>query len=288
MDKMKIIAKLPHTGLANKLLVWSNAVVFAVKNNYPIEKIIVYPWFSIPIRRIFDSDKRIYRGAFVTNDCLQRIKHLLSVGEKEINPPFRKVNCCKNYTFIKNGPFNIKDYFHDLRKYNQVIKDNFFELIKTDVLYRINNENPYHIALHIRRGDFDDSLRTPLQYFLNLIEYFHKIIGEKIITYIFSDGSEKELKEILMKSNTHFIKSNNAVYDLILMSKAKIIVPSIRSTFSYYACFLSDAIILRHANDFCGIIKAPSYGKEFYVNTQDADMKLDANILLLIKNNLEV
>ena len=53
-----VLAKLPKAGLANKLLVWARALVFAKENNY---ELFVIGWFDFKL------------GPFLRNEKTKRI-----------------------------------------------------------------------------------------------------------------------------------------------------------------------------------------------------------------------
>lgn len=252
---MKVIAELPRTGLANKLLIWSRAIVFAYNNEVKLESVVVYPWVNIPLRRIFSRDKRYYHNFFITNDLFERIK-AFSCAKKIINPALKyKLVDVKVVCFQKIGQFHL-DYFADIREYSILLREHLYKIVNPEIIKRIENEKKYYIAFHVRLGDFESELRTPIQYYVEIHKFLVSELGFAPITYVFSDGGEEQLKGLLELENVKIISGNSALYDLLLMSKAKLIVPAIRSTFSYYAAFISDAVIIRHRKDFCGKIKS--------------------------------
>ena len=122
---------------------------------------------------------------------------------------------------------------------------------------------------HIRRGDFrplasnEDFARvggvqTPNDYFLSVIAGIRRVAGHDVPVTVFSDGSDTELAFILSLPNVTRSQTENDVVDLLLMSRAQVIVPSAGSTFSEWAGFLSDAIIVRHPDHIHAPIRSPS------------------------------
>lgn len=272
---MKIIANLPKTGLANKLLIWSRAIVFAHKNNFPTDEIIIYPWIDLHFRGMFRKDKRFYWGYFNSSDILGRIKALFAYTNMTVNPDLGKfIKYDGNIWFKKIGQFDL-DYFKDLIGYETLIKNELFKLINKSILDKVEAEKSYDIAIHVRRGDFNKELLTDVENFVEIINCIRNEFLSDPLIYIFTDGSENDVSEILKIPNTTLVKNNSAIYDLILMSKAeKVIIPSIRSTYSYFACFLSSANIIRFSNDFCGRIRHPNESTEIYLNKDLENKKL--------------
>ena len=79
--------------------------------------------------------------------------------------------------------------------------------------------------------------RIDLSWYLGLIKNINQITKFKYSIDIFSDGNSKELKELLSIANVRLISSNFALFDLLRLSKGKIIITSL-SSFSMWACFL--------------------------------------------------
>ena len=108
------------------------------------------------------------------------------------------------------------------------------------------------IALNIRRGkDFRDpisphdfettgGLRTPLEWFICSLQRIRKLLGGEIGAYIVSDGNEIDLKPVLDLPNTVHVKSTTALGDLLLLSRARLLIASGGSSFSAWGAFLSE------------------------------------------------
>jgi len=251
---MRIIVKLPHAGLGNKLLVWAIGVVFATMHKINPDDMIVYSWLDFHPRRILflDKDQRLYLNSFKKNDWYQKILscfYKVSVTDPELIKTYPG-NIC--FSTIPNE----KDYFIALRGHETLIKQALFRIATKGILDKYYNAEEYDIAIHIRRGDFCENIRTPLSEVVQIYKLLVNEYGYSPKTYLFTDGTKEEFNELLNFENVRFISGNPALLDMLIMSKAKIIIPSIRSTFSYFASFLSDAHIIRHINDHCGKIRA--------------------------------
>ncbi len=270
---MKVVAKLPRAGLANKLLIWCRAVVFTHNNNIPLDDIIVYPWIDFPLKRLFNRDKRFYSGFFKTNDLANRIK-ALPVKSALVNPSLNQLEGNGvNIRFEKIGPFDM-DYFAAFRGYEVVIRKAFNHIISDTIQSQVASEKKCDIALHVRRGDFGGDLATPVGDFLRILELIRSRFTYMPLVFIFTDGTAEDVAELLALPNTKLITGNSALYDLLLMSKAKVIVPSIRSTFSYFASFVSEACIVRHAKDSCGRIRLEGDTSEAKASLNNNEIRL--------------
>jgi len=281
---MKIIVKLPHAGLGNKLLVWATGVVFAAIHKINPDDIIVYPWLDFHPRRIllFDQDQRFYLNSFKKNDLYQKILscfYKISISDPELKETYTE-NVC--FSTIPNE----KDYFISLRGYESQIKQALFRIVTKGILDKYHNSEEYDIAIHIRRGDFSENIRTPLSQVVQIYKLLVNEYGYYPKTYLFTDGKEDEFKDLLDFENVRFISGNPALLDMLIMSKAKIIIPSIRSTFSYFASFLSDAHIIRHINDNCGKIREEENKLfEGKIEKVNGHHKLPLELVEKLKNN---
>ena len=105
--------------------------------------------------------------------------------------------------------------------------------------------NKDFIGLNIRTGkDFIKAGSGKKGYFLTEIDWFiHalKITRGKmgnLPVIVVSDGGVKELAKILDEPATTFLKSGNAIEDLLVLSRSKVLLGSGNSSFSAWASFL--------------------------------------------------
>lgn len=113
------------------------------------------------------------------------------------------------------------------------------------------------IGIHARLDDFitpnskDDfysrgRLRTPITWFINSLQKLREMLGFPAEAFVFSDGREEELKELLNIKGVALIRTGSAISDLLLLSKAKVLIASAGSTFSAWACFLGQMPSITH------------------------------------------
>ena len=133
------------------------------------------------------------------------------------------------------------DYFENFKFF---LNEKLISLLNKKYQSQLNKYNP-EICMHIRLGDFkmnDSNLvgrnqRIDLSWYLNLIEKINEITDFKYLIHVFSDGNRDELKELLKIKNIELLSSNSPLFDLIRLSKGKVIITSL-SSFSMWACFL--------------------------------------------------
>ena len=260
-----VVCKIPKAGLGNQLFPLMKAQVFAHLNNLPI---IITGYHQLKIGPYLRSEKskRKYLGFFLFEknillNFFDKRKLLFYNSKNRIEEPVLNTNYKQN-TSIKEGYFFSKvphwdNYFGGLREHRKLVNELLWSLIKPALHKQINALTPPCIGVHIRMGDFrklkpdEDfgtvgAVRTPEAYFVKTIQAIRELNGTDLPVCIFSDGFREELQQILSLPNTILIEGNNDLVDLLLLSKSRLIITSAGSTFSYWASFLSEGIIIQH------------------------------------------
>ena len=217
-------------GLGNILFPWASALVYAKNNDL---KRIQTTWKNIKLGTFIrnERDKRMYMDLFTGNDGVSGFKKFWLL----------------NFT-------NQVKYFHEMNRLFAPFKhDHAF--VKSELLKIIN---PYHlkkamecnnnsIAVHIRMGDFimpenenvlrqgGWNYRLPILWYKEIINKLRGVSNMPI--YIFSDGNDKELHEILHMDNCKRVCFGSSISDMLAMSESRVLVSS-GSTFSMWASFL--------------------------------------------------
>lgn len=266
-------AFLPHAGLGNKLFVWAQCVVFARNNNCGYS---VTGWYHLHFRTllriVFMGEKRheYYFNPFKSNP----FRGLKFLGFRASNAKLvsqadsgKKMDDESSYYF---KDLSRDDYFVTLRDYRNVISETFWSKIKEKY---IPSDRPNHISIHIRRGDFIAmGWVSPLDYYKKILLMIRVHLGFQVQTTIYSDGTRQELAEILNEPNTFFYQTVNPIYDMLSMSRSKLIVLSANSTYGMWAAFLSEAIIIRKREDFAkGYIRSEVDRSKWYEGELNED-----------------
>ncbi len=270
-NKPKVIAILPNAGMCNQFFCWSRALVFAKKYNLDF---YVFGWNRIRIGPwIRGENRKRFYGTFFKKDrrFLERLKFQFLQKTK---PEKIKVEPVFNLIPSQIGEFNYVhfydiprveehkiEYFADLRSERSFIKDQLFNLIHKQHLDKALALPKAHIGMHIRRGDFKGRKEyLEDEYYINLILKIREKEGKDIAVTLFSDGTSTDLKEILKLPNVSMAQNNSDIIDFLSLSQSKIIVTSLRSTFSYWAGFVSEASIILHPEHVGGRIRQTKEG----------------------------
>jgi hypothetical protein len=277
-NKGIVWCKVPKAGLGNQLFPIITAILFAEKYNLPIyfthyHQLKIGPY----LRR--EKSKRLYKNYFYFQkslfvDLYYRLQlSLYKIFFKVIKEPSLLAVPDEKAVYVFNSIPHWSDYFSALKPYRLEVIDVLNRTINSSILTNVAKMIPPTIGVHVRMGDFklfdpaisfaeQGSTRTPLAYFRNVIKVLQNTKNESGSISIFSDGRIEELQELLCIDNAKLIEGNKDIEDLFLLSKSKIIIVSVNSTFSYWAAFISNAIIIRHPDHFHSFIRATEFNSD--------------------------
>jgi len=147
-------------------------------------------------------------------------------------------------------------YFNSIVNDREEVKKLLFQNINSDILEQVKTLSKPIFSLHIRLGDFqiinnsldfkyNGAMRTPMNYFEIIIQHFSKSSPHSKI-YIFSDGYLAELSSLLRFPNVEIFRGENDLVELLHLSNSEFIAMSAGSTFSYWAGFLGNSLLIYH------------------------------------------
>jgi hypothetical protein len=266
----KVFIKLPKTGLGNMLIVWARGYVFAYENNF---ELFVSRWWGIRLGTWLrnESRKRLYWGYFKEDNYAKRLRlFLLKPFLTSVTEPNGILNNSGSkhlYVFDSFG-----DYFHSLKPYRTEVKNALLGLLQPALRREYNSLSSPVIGIHIRRGDFKrGSDLTPNEYFINSIRVLRELSGKELPVTIFSDAAPDELSDICALPSVEMSKPKKDILDILHLSKSKICMLSIGSTFSFWSGFLNDGIVLRHPNERAPLLRPQEINTQWFEGAFDPD-----------------
>lgn len=261
-----VFAKLPRAGLANRLLVWGQAAVYAKRAGL---QLFVHGWNHIHLgpwlRR--EKSKRFY-GQYFRNESstvrwtVSKVMHSLGLRLLVIDPPKDHASTSKELgtrssdIIFKSVPSKA-DYFESIRGHESFLKTEFDGMISANLRQIAEQLPPLEIAIHVRRGDFRDAgfQITDESYFLDAFRKL-KAVTDLSKATVFTDADPAELSNLLSLPGVSLGNHDHDLLDLIHLSRSRVLVTSLRSTFGYWAGFLSDAAIILHPEHASGRIRS--------------------------------
>ena len=260
MSKDIVLASLPRAGLANKLLVWARALTFAEEHDL---KLFITGWYDIKIGPYLrkEKTKRSYLNFFKSSNranILRRFYFYLFYRkiEDELYIKIKNKKEKKRLYLFKNVP-NCNDYFIDIRNNREKIRKSFYNLLKPMYQDIFNDDLCPVIGVHFRCSDFhyeninealgsSPNLRTPINYFINIINKLRESVNKNLEVTLFTDGKSDDIKDILALGKVKLSPYKSDLADMIYLSKSKLIITSLFSTFGYWSSFISDSPVITH------------------------------------------
>jgi hypothetical protein len=247
----KVFASFPDTGLGNKLLIWARAYAFAKTHKL---ELFCSAWWGIHfgswIRN--EKSKRLYLGYFKEDSLKQRIRLLLFRQKaKLVCEPVALQDEKKPVLYCFREIVTGKDYFEHIKPARAEVKNALYQLLRPRLVDKLQRLTPPVIGVHIRRGDFKlGSTLTPLSFFIDSIKVIREACGQELPVTVFTDAAIDEIEELLQLPEVYLSKPQEDVLDLLLLSRSRICVLSIGSTFSFWGGFLSNGIVLMHPDEW--------------------------------------
>lgn len=240
------------------------ACVFARLNNLPL---IVTGYQTLKIgpylrrekskrdySRYFDFQKGLV-GAWIDHLKVRRLKKRMTIVEAP--DLVRLDDTGKNKLYNFTAKIHWRDFFSGLKEHRPLVIDLFWKLLRDEIREELDRIPAPFIGVHVRMGDFRKlkpaekfrsvgGVRTPEQYFIDIINAIRKAGGRDFPVTVFTDGYRHELPDLFRLPRISMAEDNKDIIDMLLLSRSKIIVASAGSTFSYWSGFLSDAPLIMH------------------------------------------
>lgn len=225
-------------GLANCLYTYAHAIVKARETG---AKIITPTWFNISvgtyIRR--EADKRHYLGLFKSEGEVSGISKYLKL-----------MFCRKNVETIEG----LGGYFAPILNDAEYVSSYIESHVNPKLMESVNAYDFTDcVAVHVRLGDFPDSVRVPMSWYRDRIIEM-QVSNDNLRFLIFSDGRDEELKELLEIEGVKRVFFGNAIADIFAISRCCYLIGS-HSTFSGWGAYLGQVPCRFHKKTYGPILK---------------------------------
>lgn len=258
--------RLGGAGLGNLLFTWSRVIVASEKHNL---KLVWPTWPSIKIGPWIrhEKDKRSYIGLFSnkTKMCSGFKKYMkLGFGKKihtknldEIDWDNLGENDIVVYDDFKLAPGVFQMNFNGSMVYRDKIVDVILRNLGKKGKKALEFDASKSICVHVRLGDFSkttaaldtgkNNMRIQINWYVSVVKKLREAAGWNIPVYVFSDGRDEELADLIGLPEVKRITFGNSIGDIIGLSRAPIMISS-GSSFSLWARFLGNCSNISYPN----------------------------------------
>jgi hypothetical protein len=276
-ERSFVFARLPKAGLGNKLFVWAEALVFARLNGLPL---VVSGWCKPQVRNWMRcGDLRLYWNYFTRWKGVSTLRQwtVRAGGHVVKQPVIEKLvggpAAATVYEFADIPHW--KNCFEKLVPHREMIRTELREHLTAARLDEINKVPKPVICVQVRLGDFRalkaseqfamvGGVRTPLDYFKDLVADVRRLHGSELPVTLVSDGSDAELAPLLTLPAVQRHRGRTSIADLMLMADSKLLVCAAGSTYSQWGGFLGDPVLLHHPDHFHYRCRSESDGQRVF------------------------
>lgn len=250
------VFRIGGAGLANNMFVAARAVLLTRR----LAGVMLRPtWERFGVGQFIrrERDKRLYRGLFRRDSLMNTLYKSTIIRYKRF---VRENDICDASRYIKVE--GLGSYYKDIIEGYDIVRGYFESNILPSAIARVPKDLSAYIAIHIRLGDYLPELRVPLQWYIDMVNLINekcKMKGMHASFILFSDGSDKELKDLLDMENIHRAKYGNAIADIVAISRCRALIGS-DSTFSGWGAYLGQIpSVFKHFYPGCMLRKAEDY-----------------------------
>jgi hypothetical protein len=291
-----VVCKVPKAGLGNQLFPIMKAFTFGHINRLPVI-VTGYNQFKIGPYLRKEKIKRNYQGYFKfqknyfkeqADKWRLRKNKNFQISSEPCLQEVKADNATPRQIYVFSEIPHWDDYFVQLKNYRETVISIFNDLVSENIKEKIALQKSPCIGVHIRMGDFRKlkagenfsmvgAVRTPEDYFINLIISIRKIHGSQLPVSVFTDGYQHEFEKLFLLDHIKLIEGNPDLVDMILLSKSKIIIASAGSTFSYWAGFLANAPLILHPDHIHQPIRPAEINNNWYEGDWDSNNEVLVN-----------
>lgn len=232
---------LPRAGLANQLFVWARAAKFCLGHDTRLLNPVFTKPHIGPILR-GEKDFRFYIGLFRTVGA-REISGLKKLWVKLVSRRMSK----EHWDSISPDSSSVRprlvvfrrttENFNEINGCHRELGIWLHEMTHPRWLESYSEVGEILVGMHVRLGDFSGSIRHPISWYVDAVQFVHSIAGVVPVS-VFSDGSDSELIELLSLPGVTVVRTGSAISDLLALSRSQFLIGTGTSTFSAWAAFL--------------------------------------------------
>ena len=188
------------------------------------------------------------------------------IKEQEISKNLKADDCIVEFEGFENC-------FEEIINDSNIVYEDIVRNLNPKYKEALSFDGKNSICMHVRLGDFArvswEEVKSgkhcsaiPIEWYVCMGMALRQIIGEKTKIYVFSDGTDEELKPLLQLENVERITFGSAIADILALANSGIFVAS-GSSFSMWARYLGRMTAVMFPNQVKQkILQSYDQGKE--------------------------
>lgn len=150
------------------------------------------------------------------------------------------------FHILNNDYSRPSDPFYNLASHRDILRARLVERLTRPCADALRRSPVPVVGIHVRRGDFANfEWIQPIEVFCRMLRGVREIAGKDVPATVFTDGREDDVRPLLSMGSVSLAASNRDIVDMLLLSRSKLLITSRASTYSNWAAFLSDGVVLR-------------------------------------------
>jgi hypothetical protein len=260
-------------GLGNRLYPWARCHLYSLQHNIPM---LAPRWWWPP--RVRPLLKEI-------PPAIELPGHLYVKGMRAL-PEY--ISGARRMLIEATSRSSIRVFRGEAGRFNDLHghETQLYEALSRISTSRVDLPKHY-IAMHVRRGDFSEQARTPLEWFLAALRSLRAATHADIPVRIVSDGTAADLAILLSERNVQLVRTHVPLGDLLALAGARVLLAS-GSSFSAWAAFLGGmpaATQPGHSLEWFGV-RPRSYVGHYHPDADNAEF-LDAAAAAMGANRVD-
>ena len=238
-------------GLGHSLLAWARSFVWARDHSAPM---LAPRWFQFRLGPYLrhEPDKRRYHLLFRMDGYIHgpaQWAYMLAGERVEPADAFLpRPGRWPRIVEFRNDIRNNTRFFRDIVGRHQEVGQELWRITREE--HQPGTVEPF-LGLHVRHGDFaavsdehavsqGSNVRLPVRWFAEMLTGVRERLGWNMPARLFSDGDPASLRELLDLPAVVLCPMRSAIHDMLLLSKAALIIGS-GSGFTMWAAYLGQA-----------------------------------------------
>lgn len=238
------------SGLGNLLFPWARFTCATKKYNLSP---IAPTWLQIRIGPILrgEEDKKFYFDLFgIPEEQIRGVQKIYLLRKLPHLSEREYVNGAKHDDSDRIVIFEgLGGFFSEMLKEHSLVKEELLRMTLDKHKKGLRYDFGGSMSIHVRLGDFsvpkDKSIleqgewcyRIPISWYVRMISQIRHNVDKEMPVYVFSDGADEELSQLLSMPLVRRISFGSTVADLLALSRANVLIAS-ASTFSMWASYL--------------------------------------------------